>query len=65
MPLSQDESIPLWILYHRSDYGLEMEAIFTHKVQAEAALREYKSEERDPYRWYLQEKHTVAHDNHC
>ena len=52
------ESIPVWLIYYRSDYGTQLESIFTDKTVAEKALQDYKEGEKNPSRWTMHERYT-------
>lgn len=52
------ESIPVWLIYYRSDYGTQLENIFTDKDIAEKALKEYKETEKNPSRWTMMQRYT-------
>lgn len=62
-PIQQGQSLMVWFLYEYTPHGRTwLEAVFTHKVQAEAALRSYMKAGGS---WYLVERRTEPHDNHC
>lgn len=52
------ESIPVWLIYYRSDYGNQLESIFTDKMVAEKALQDYREGEKNPIRWTMHERYT-------
>lgn len=54
-------TINLWLLYSTSTDGTYLEDVFTHKVQAETALRWYEEHERGDARYYIRERTTHAH----
>lgn len=56
--MSTTESIPVWLIFYRSDYGTQLESIFTDKAIVEKALKEYKETEKNPSRWTMMERYT-------
>lgn len=52
------ESIPVWLIYFRGDYGPQLEFIFTDKAVAEKALKQCKDEDKNPSRWTMIERYT-------
>lgn len=62
--LQQGEYLQVWLLFHVDNGHAFLEHVFTHKVQAEAALRHYR--DSDPEGIYnLLERTTEPHNNYC
>jgi hypothetical protein len=53
--------VDLWMLYSYSTAGTFIEDIFTHKTQAEAALREFRAECQNNATFRLVERRTQPH----
>lgn len=53
--------IDIWTLYSYSSSGTFIEGVFTHKVQAEAAMRAFKAECQGNATFQLIERRTQPH----
>lgn len=53
--------IDLWVLYSNSSDGKFIEGIYTHKVQAEAQMREFKAEAMGNATFHIVERTTQPH----
>lgn len=56
-----DAEIDLWMLYSRDTTGTYVEGVFTHKVQAEAAMRWHKENDRNNSTHWIVERTTQPH----
>lgn len=57
----KDAEIDLWLVYSSCDTGTYIEGAFTHKVQAEAHIRQCKDADRCNSKYWLRELTTQPH----
>lgn len=65
-PIQQGQAVDLFILYEQDHSGCRptIERIFTHRVQAEAAMRLMRADSENGDTFWIRELRTEPHDNH-